>query len=106
MPHTSLNPATGQVLQTYPSWDATRLQQALQQTHAAQQAWAQTDLAVRAEVLKAVANSCLPNGIATHPSSRWKWASCCAKRAPKWRSAPGLATTTRNMLRISCAASR
>jgi succinate-semialdehyde dehydrogenase / glutarate-semialdehyde dehydrogenase len=54
MPHTSLNPATGQVLQTFASWDASRLQQALKQTHEAQQAWAQTDIAERADVLRAV----------------------------------------------------
>ncbi|MDO8988074.1 MAG: NAD-dependent succinate-semialdehyde dehydrogenase [Sideroxyarcus sp.] len=55
MPHLSLNPATNQVLQTFASWDAARLQLALQETRAAQQAWAQTDLAARAAVLSAVA---------------------------------------------------
>ena len=52
MPHTSINPATNQVLQTYSSWDARRLQQALEQTRNAQQAWAQTDIAERAKVLR------------------------------------------------------
>ncbi|HAF43689.1 MAG TPA: succinate-semialdehyde dehydrogenase [Gallionellaceae bacterium] len=55
MPYLSLNPATNQVLQTYTSWDTARLQLALQQTQAAQQAWAQTDIAVRAGVLREVA---------------------------------------------------
>ena len=54
MPHTSLNPATGQVLQTFASWDVVRLQQALRQTHEAQQAWGQTDLDDRAKVLREV----------------------------------------------------
>ncbi|MDO8925531.1 MAG: NAD-dependent succinate-semialdehyde dehydrogenase [Sideroxyarcus sp.] len=55
MPHLSRNPATNQVLQTYASWDAARLQLALQETCAAQQTWAQKDLAARAAVLNAVA---------------------------------------------------
>jgi succinate-semialdehyde dehydrogenase/glutarate-semialdehyde dehydrogenase len=55
MPHASLNPATNQVLQTYTSWDVQRLQQALEKTHSAQQAWAQTDFALRARVLREVA---------------------------------------------------
>jgi succinate-semialdehyde dehydrogenase/glutarate-semialdehyde dehydrogenase len=55
MPYQSCNPFTGQVLQTYASWDTARLQLALQQTQAAQQAWAQTDIAVRAGVLSEVA---------------------------------------------------
>jgi len=55
MPYISLNPATNKVLQTYTSWDASRLQHALQQASAAQQAWAQTDLAARANVLHKVA---------------------------------------------------
>ena len=53
MPYLSLNPATNQVLQTYTSWDTARLQLALQQTQAAQKAWAQADIAVRAAVLLA-----------------------------------------------------
>ena len=55
MPYLSLNPATNQILQTYASWDASRLQLALQQARTAQQAWAQTDIASRASVLSAVA---------------------------------------------------
>lgn len=54
MPYLSLNPATNQVLQTYSSWDASRLQFALQQTQVAQQAWAETEFASRAAVLHAV----------------------------------------------------
>ncbi len=52
MPHTSLNPATNQLIQTYASWDASRLEQALEKTHRAQQAWAQTSFSQRAEVLR------------------------------------------------------
>jgi len=52
MPHTSLNPATNQLIQTYASWDDHRLKQALEKTHHAQQAWAQTTFAQRAEVLR------------------------------------------------------
>lgn len=54
MPHISLNPVTNQVLQTYASWDASRLQLVLQQTQNAQQAWVQTDIGLRASVLSAV----------------------------------------------------
>jgi len=52
MPHTSLNPATNQLIQTHTSWDTQRLAQALEKTHRAQQAWAQTTFAQRAEVLR------------------------------------------------------
>ena len=52
MPHASLNPATNQVLKTFPSWDAPRLQQALEQARRAQEAWAQTAFVVRAGVLR------------------------------------------------------
>ena len=52
MPHTSLNPSTNQLIQTYTSWDNRRMEQALEKTHHAQQAWAQTSFAQRAEVLR------------------------------------------------------
>ncbi|MBI4936699.1 MAG: NAD-dependent succinate-semialdehyde dehydrogenase [Nitrosomonadales bacterium] len=55
MPHTSLNPATNKLLQTHASWDSHRLKQALEKTHHAQQAWAQTPFARRGEVLRNVA---------------------------------------------------
>ena len=52
MPHTSLNPSTNQLIQTYASWDSSRLKQALEKTRRAQQAWAQTSFSQRAEVLR------------------------------------------------------
>lgn len=52
MPYTSLNPTTNQAIQTYASLDNSQLEQALQETHHAQQAWAQTPFARRAEVLR------------------------------------------------------
>ena len=52
MPHTSLNPSTNQLIQTYTSWDNSRLEQALEKTHHAQQAWSQTNFPQRAEVLR------------------------------------------------------
>lgn len=55
MPYVSLNPTTNRVLQTYTSWDDRRLAQALEQAHAAQQAWSQTPFTRRAEVLRDVA---------------------------------------------------
>ncbi|MDD5180370.1 MAG: NAD-dependent succinate-semialdehyde dehydrogenase [Gallionellaceae bacterium] len=55
MPHTSHNPTTNQILQTHASWDTPRLEQALEKTHRAQQAWAQTPFTQRAKVLRDVA---------------------------------------------------
>ncbi len=55
MPFVSLNPATNQLIQTHASWDAHRLEQALEKAHSAQQAWAQTTFSLRAEVLRKVA---------------------------------------------------
>ena len=55
MPFVSVNPATGQQMQTYAGWDASHLEQALEKVRRAQQAWAQTSFAQRAEVLLKVA---------------------------------------------------
>jgi succinate-semialdehyde dehydrogenase/glutarate-semialdehyde dehydrogenase len=55
MPYMSLNPATNRVIQTYASWEAGRLEQALETSHNAQQTWAQTPFVQRAEVLRKVA---------------------------------------------------
>lgn len=52
MPYTTLNPATGQPLQTYPTLDSHRLDQVLEKTHRAQQDWAQTAFVQRAEILR------------------------------------------------------
>ncbi len=54
MPHISLNPTTNQLIQTHASWDTHRLEQALENAHCAQQAWAQTTFSQRAEVLRNV----------------------------------------------------
>ena len=59
MPYASLNPATSQLIQTHASWDAKHLDQALAQAHRAQQAWAQTTLPGRAEVLRKAASQLL-----------------------------------------------
>jgi succinate-semialdehyde dehydrogenase/glutarate-semialdehyde dehydrogenase len=55
MPYASLNPFTNQLIQTHASWDAQRLEHALDKAHGAQQTWAQTTYAQRAEVLRNVA---------------------------------------------------
>ncbi|MDP4029961.1 MAG: NAD-dependent succinate-semialdehyde dehydrogenase [Gallionella sp.] len=52
MPYISLDPSTNQLLQTHASWDSNRLEQALEKTRLAQQAWAQSTFAQRAEVLR------------------------------------------------------
>lgn len=55
MPHLSLNPAANQVIQAFPSWDAQRLEQALEKTHNAQQTWAQFSFTYRAKVMRGAA---------------------------------------------------
>jgi succinate-semialdehyde dehydrogenase/glutarate-semialdehyde dehydrogenase len=55
MPHISLNPATRQLLQTYPDWDSPRLHETLARTHAAQAAWGQTSLSLRSDIMRRVA---------------------------------------------------
>ena len=52
MPFISLNPSTNQLIQTHASWDSNRLEQALEKARLAQQAWAQSTFAQRAEVLR------------------------------------------------------
>ncbi len=59
MSHATLNPATNQVVQTFPSWDAVRLHEALEKAHRAQEAWAQTDFTVRADMLRTAAKRLL-----------------------------------------------
>ena len=55
MTQVSLNPATNQIMRTHTSWDAHRLQQALEKARSAQHIWAQNSFSVRAEVLRKVA---------------------------------------------------
>jgi len=52
MPYSSINPTTNQLIQNHASWDGHRLEQALEQARGAQQTWAQTPYARRAEVLR------------------------------------------------------
>ena len=59
MPFASINPATNQLIQTHASWDAQRLEHALEKAHSAQQVWAQTTFPQRAEVLRKVAKQLL-----------------------------------------------
>jgi succinate-semialdehyde dehydrogenase / glutarate-semialdehyde dehydrogenase len=54
-----LNPATGKLLQTFAAWDDARLHQALEKTHNAQRAWAQTPFSMRAEMLRKAAQHLL-----------------------------------------------
>jgi succinate-semialdehyde dehydrogenase/glutarate-semialdehyde dehydrogenase len=49
--HTSLNPATNELIQTYACWDDHRLEQALEKSRSAQQIWVQSPFSVRAKVL-------------------------------------------------------
>ena len=55
MPFISRNPATDQVIQSYPGWDVDHLELALEKAHSAQQLWAQTPFSLRAEILRNVA---------------------------------------------------
>ncbi len=68
MPFVSLNPATGKVIQTQPSWDGERLAMALERSASAQQEWMQTTFALRAEILRKVAARLLEqrDSFATH----------------------------------------
>ncbi len=59
MPFVSLNPATNQVIQTHNSLDTHQLESTLEKTHDAQQSWAQTSIAQRAEMLRKAANQLL-----------------------------------------------
>jgi succinate-semialdehyde dehydrogenase/glutarate-semialdehyde dehydrogenase len=55
MPYTSLNPATGQVVKIFPSWDARQLRDALEMAGAAQVQWCRTTFDQRAAVLRQTA---------------------------------------------------
>jgi len=55
MQYISRNPATGEEIRSYPAWDTAQLEEALDQAHAAQQEWAHTPFAIRAQVLRTAA---------------------------------------------------
>ena len=55
MPYISLNPATNQVIKTFPSWDSHQLATALENTHRAQLAWRETSFNQRAELMSRLA---------------------------------------------------
>lgn len=55
MPYVSFNPTTNQIIEAYTSWDAATLAQSLEAAHVAQQHWARTTFAQRAEILREVA---------------------------------------------------
>ncbi|MEO1767311.1 NAD-dependent succinate-semialdehyde dehydrogenase [Thiobacter aerophilum] len=55
MPYVSLNPASNQVLASYPSWDTHRLADTLERAAAAQKEWARQSFAERAAVLRQAA---------------------------------------------------
>lgn len=59
MPYISLNPATGKVERTFPSWDSARLDAALGNTSHSQKCWRRTSSARRAEVLHRAAEHLL-----------------------------------------------
>ncbi len=59
MPFISHNPSSNQTLLTFASWDAAQLLQVLSNASEAQQSWAKTDFAVRAEMLRNAANQLL-----------------------------------------------
>ncbi len=52
MPFVTLNPSSNQVIQTYASWDNSRLERTLENVRRAQRTWAQTSFAKRAEILR------------------------------------------------------
>lgn len=56
MPYLSLNPASGEVLGRFPSWDPARLDAALEQTALAQRAWGAAPIARRAAPLARAAD--------------------------------------------------
>lgn len=62
MPFLSLNPATNEVMQAYPAWDAQRLEQALEEAQRAQRAWAQTPFSQRADMLRRAGGELRANG--------------------------------------------
>ncbi|MBU0621721.1 MAG: NAD-dependent succinate-semialdehyde dehydrogenase [Gammaproteobacteria bacterium] len=59
MTFASHDPSGDKLIQTFPAWDAARMHQALEDSHAAQQAWSLTDFAQRADVLRRAAQQLL-----------------------------------------------
>jgi len=57
----SINPATGETINSYPAMSSAQVQAALEQCHAAQQQWARTGFAERARLMKAAQQQLLAN---------------------------------------------
>ena len=55
MPMLSINPATGQTLQSFPTWQAGQIDTALQQVEAAQAGWAALSFDERAGFMRDLA---------------------------------------------------
>ena len=55
MPYISINPATGKISKTFPSWSPQQLAAALEQTHHAQQAWRAASFEQRASLMTRLA---------------------------------------------------
>ena len=55
MPYTSLNPATGEVMKSFPDWDAPKLYDALNMAYVAQIQWRTTTFNQRAAALRKIA---------------------------------------------------
>ena len=56
----SINPATGQLIREYDTWDPQHLDSVLQQGADASPAWQQTSFAERAALMKALAAETVP----------------------------------------------
>jgi succinate-semialdehyde dehydrogenase/glutarate-semialdehyde dehydrogenase len=54
---TTVDPAGGEVLAEYPTFDDTRIETAITAAHAAQAGWAATPLTKRLELLRALAET-------------------------------------------------
>jgi succinate-semialdehyde dehydrogenase / glutarate-semialdehyde dehydrogenase len=55
MTFVSLNPTSNTKIQSFPSWDDSRLERALEHTRNAQQLWAHSSFVRRAEIMRNVA---------------------------------------------------
>lgn len=56
MAYQTINPATGEILQEFPTWGSEQLESALSQVAEATPAWAETDLADRCDLLRQAAD--------------------------------------------------
>ena len=93
----TIQPATGEVLETFEPYSSTQVNEILDEARNAFVRWRETTFAERGAVLRRVAPICASRRQNWPPSRHWRWANPSSKRRLKLKNARGTATSTPTM---------